>query len=316
MREINIGILGSGKITRKFCDAAAMTSGVRVVAAASMDSERSKALAQEKNIPDFYCGYDTMLERDDIDLIYVATTHNFHYENIRLCLSHGKHVLCEKSMVPSRAEAQELFGMAKVRGLLLAEAMWVRYLPAISAARELIASGEIGEIACAYSVAGFRGNRTTQDRLFNPALGGGAALDIGVYAVEVMAYLVGDNYSCASVRRVDDANGVDMTDHIRLDYEGFSADLLTTLVASPENFLTVTGTKGYIRMPRYIGASEFTLFRDSREPETLRFPYENGFQFELADAAQLIRDGKTASATVPPEMTLRCAGVFDKIFGR
>ena len=113
---IQFGIMGAGNISRKFADAVRQVEGAQVAAVASKSLERAQAFAQEQHIPAGYGSYQEMLQRPDIDAVYIATTNNFHYENILQCLEHGKHVLCEKSMVLHTRQAEEVFALAGRRG--------------------------------------------------------------------------------------------------------------------------------------------------------------------------------------------------------
>lgn len=110
---IRFGIMGAGNIARKFADAVSKVDGAAVTAVASKSTERAETFAKENNIPDFYGNYEDMLKRDDIDAVYIATTMNYHYENILECLKWNKHVLCEKCMVLNYSQAEEVFTLAK-----------------------------------------------------------------------------------------------------------------------------------------------------------------------------------------------------------
>ena len=136
MKQFRFGILGAGGIAHKFCNAVGKVDDACVAAVASKDQKRAWRFAKRHGIEDFYSDYEHLLAREDIDAIYIATTHNFHYENIIACLKHNKPVLCEKSMVPTAAQAQEIFSLAKEKKLFVMEAMWSRFLPHINQARQ------------------------------------------------------------------------------------------------------------------------------------------------------------------------------------
>ena len=185
---IQFGIMGAGNIARKFADAVRQVEGAQVAAVDSKSLERAQAFAQEQHIPAGYGGYQGMLQRPDIDAVYIATTNNFHYENILQCLEHGKHVLCEKSMVLHTRQAEEVFALAREKGLFLMECMWVRFLPKIQKVKEWVETGRIGKLKCAQGNLGFYAGKDLTTRAYNPALGGGSMYDLGVYLIEVLGY--------------------------------------------------------------------------------------------------------------------------------
>ena len=152
MKQFRFGILGAGGIAHKFCNAVGKVDDACVAAVASKDQKRAWRFAKRHGIEDFYSDYEHLLAREDIDAIYIATTHNFHYENIIACLEHNKPVLCEKSMVPTAAQAQEIFSLAKEKKLFVMEAMWSRFLPHINQARQWIKEGLIGNLEAATEI--------------------------------------------------------------------------------------------------------------------------------------------------------------------
>jgi predicted dehydrogenase len=311
--KIRFAVMGPGRISSKFCEAVRLTDCAEVYAVASKSLDRAKALAERFGIAEYFGSYDEMLQNDDIDAVYISTTHNFHYDNIKQCLQSGKHVLCEKSMCVNRSDAEELFAFAKEKGLLLVEGMWIRHLGTLNKAKALIAEGAVGRIILADAVAGFKAQVEPSHRLINPALGGGVAFDISVYAIEAVTYLLGGDIKSVSGKAVRNSDGTDIVNSIILDYGDYTANILTTLAASPPNSLLVAGSDGYIVIPSFIGGRELTLCRYGEEPQSFSFPYENGFQFEIIDFVDCIRRGRTESAIMPVKDTIQCAGIFDVV---
>lgn len=315
--NVNFGIIGPGRIAGKFCDAVKMVRGANVIAAASKSVERAGDFAKRHGIAQSFGSYAEMLRIPEIDVIYIATTHNFHYDNIMLCLKHGKGVLCEKSMVTNSAHAREIFAYANERGLFIMEAMWARYLPALKKAKEWIDGGRIGDVVLASAVLGFRTKDDPDDRFLNKALGGGAAFDLSVYNIEIAAYLFGTDYKSVDTRAVFGETGVDITNNISLNYEGFSVNLLATLAANlPRSDMYICATKGSLVLERLAGPSKCVLYADGCEPEVFDGAFNNGFQFEIEDVCACIRNGRTTSETVPPEVTVKCAEIYDLLLGR
>ena len=250
MSKIRFGIIGAGRIAGHFVRATKFVDSIEVVAIASKDIEKAKKFAEENGVAAF-CTYDELLARDDIDAVYVATTHNFHYENIKACLEKGKHVLCEKAMVLNQKDAAELCTLAESKGLFLMEAMWTCFLPSMQMARKWITDGRIGKIQNISGVIGFKGNADPESRLMNPDLGGGALFDIGVYVIEIASFLAGEKIVdvCGKVRR-DPRTDVDSNVSFILEFESFDACLQCLMTANAKEYMIINGDKGYIEIPR------------------------------------------------------------------
>lgn len=315
MKQFQFGILGAGSIAHKFCDAVGKVDGACVAAVASKEQKRAWRFAKRHQIEDFYDNYEQLLAREDLDAIYIATTHNFHYENIMRCLEHDKPVLCEKSMVPTAAQAQEIFGLAREKNLFVMEAMWSRFLPHINQARQWIKEGRIGSLETAGCTIGFSASRDPSHRINDPALGGGAAYDIGVYAIELMTYLIDEPILEVHFMLARSETGVDKTDHITLRFPSCIASLQATTAATVREELCIYGSEGFIRIPRAHCSHSCTLYNKRGIPvKRFHKNYGNGFVFEVRDTMRCIRAGKFESETVPHSATLQCAEVFDRCF--
>lgn len=316
MKTIRFGIFGAANIANKFADAVRHVEGASVVSVASRSPERAEAFRARNNLP---CTdtYESLVKRDDIDVIYIATTQNMHKENVLMCLENGKHVICEKAMALSEADAKEMFALAKEKNLFLMEAMWSRFLPSVQKAKKWLEEDRIGEVQSAYSTIGFACSQPIEGRIFNPALGGGAMYDIGVYAVEVLTYLM--NAPILEVKsfvRRHAVTGVDERAAMLARFEKADALIDVSVSSNVKQFIILNGTKGRIELPDFhVGNTAiFTPF-DSSSPETFvsSHPGNNGFVYEARETADCIRAGKTVSDVVPPETTIECARIFDLV---
>ena len=315
MKQFRFGILGAGGIAHKFCNAVGKVDDACVAAVASKDQKRAWRFAKRHGIEDFYSDYEHLLAREDIDAIYIATTHNFHYENIIACLEHNKPVLCEKSMVPTAAQAQEIFSLAKEKKLFVMEAMWSRFLPHINQARQWIKEGRIGNLEAATCTIGFSASRDPAHRINNPVLGGGAAYDIGVYAIELTTYLIDEPVIDVQSILTRSETGVDKTDSILLRFPSCTANLQATTAATVREELCIYGSEGFIRIPRSHCSHSCTLYNSKGLPvKRFQKNYGNGFVFEVRETMRCIRAGKLESETVPHSATMQCAKIFDKCF--
>ncbi len=315
MKTIHFGIIGAGAIANKFCDAVKLVEGAEVTAVASSREERAQAFAEKNGIPAYFGSYEKMLQTAEVDAVYIATTHNFHFENIKLCFAYGKHVLCEKAMVLTAADAREVFRLSEEKGLFCMEAMWSNFLPPIRKAREWIMSGAIGELQSISAVIGFRGNGDPEGRLLNPKLAGGAMYDIGVYPIEIVSYLVGEPIrACMGVWRAHPVTGVDERASFLLRYDSCDAAIQCLLTSSAKEYTIINGSEGVIEIPFASGGWLVNRYDTHRKlAETFEDRFVNGFTFEVEEVVRCIRANQITSPTMPPASTIQCAEVFDRI---
>lgn len=315
MAVCRFGIIGAGSIANHFCKAVEMLEEAEVVAVASSSEERAKAFAQANQIPQSYGSYEEMLQKADINIVYIATTHNFHMDNIRLCFDYGKHVLCEKAMVLTAADAEEVFRLAGEKNLFCMEAMWSRFLPQYQRAKQWIEEGRIGSIQSANVVVGFKATVDPGHRLISPDLAGGAMYDIGVYAIEPLAYLVGEPIEdCLGVWRKHPVTGVDERATVILQFHSCDAAIQCMFTANPKEYVIINGSEGIIELPFVSGGHDAYLYDVRRNlVEHFRDEWPHSFQFELEEVIRCIREGRITSEIMPPEATIQCARVYDKI---
>ena len=313
---IRFGILGAGKIAHKFAKAAAEVENAQVVAVASKSQERSAAFAQEEQIPSHYGSYEEMLARKDINAVYIATTMNFHYENILQCLQAGKHVLCEKCMVLTTAQAREVFAQAKERGLFVMECMWVRFLPKIAKAREWVNAGAIGKLKLAQGNLGFRAPVDLTSRMYNPDLGGGAMYDLGVYVIEVLSNFAEMPLSQVQSTVIRASTGVDETVNFNLRYGDLLLNGQVSIAAALPEDGYLFGEEGYIAIPKlHFGNSVRLYGKDGQVVAEYVQEDRNGFTYQIEEAVACIQSGRLESPSAPHAMTLECCHVFDQILG-
>lgn len=315
MKICRFGIIGAGSIAAHFCKAVKMVEGAEVVAVASSSAQRAEDFARENGIGEHYGAYEQMLRESDINIVYIATTHNFHMDNIRLCFEYGKHVLCEKAMVLTAEDARQVFAMAKEKNLFCMEAMWSRFLPQYQKAKQWITEGRIGMIQSASVVIGFKATEDPNHRLINPELAGGAMYDIGVYAIEPLTYLIGEKVEdCLGVWRKHPVTGVDARVTMILRFASCDAALQCLFTSNAKEYVVINGSDGYIEVPFVSGGYDVRLYDGQKNlAEEFHDHWEHGFVYELAEVVRCIREGRITSDIMPPEATIECAGIYDKI---
>ena len=285
-KKIKWGILGCGAIAKQFCSSAAAVNTAEVVACASNTSGKAEAFANAQNISNFYDSYESLLSNPDIDIVYVATTHNFHYQNILLALEHNKAVLSEKPITINAKELLEIAQKAKEKKLFVMEGMWTRFLPTYQQIKQWIREGQIGEILSIRADFGFQAQFHPENRLFNPDLAGGALLDGGIYPISIASFIMDGEKpkTIKSIARIGQT-GVDEETFINFQYaNGAQASLSCSISSYSPNHLIISGTKGHIHVPKtFIHSDQAILYPENSDPIEFLQPFNQneGFQFEI-----------------------------------
>lgn len=318
MKQIQWGIIGCGGIAVKFVNSQRVLNNGKVVACASRTPGKAYEFSEKHGIERYFETYESMLADSAVDAVYVATTHNFHYENVKLCLESGKHVLCEKPMTVNAAQAEELCALSEEKGLFLMEAVWSRFLPALRRMQDLLAEGVIGEVTTVHCDFCIRVECDDSHRLKNPDLAGGALLDLGIYPITFAAMVLGSAPEKVTGHAVMGATGVDERSYYFLEYEGGARAVLSSSYTeqSPVD-AKIYGTGGYIHvMPPFLGATMFVIHRNGAdEPETVEYPCPDmeSFQYEIAEAQACIQAGKVESDTLPHAETIAVMKIMDTL---
>ena len=316
-KTVGFSVLGAGRIAGKSVLAARYLAGrgaLRLRAVGARDAARAAAFASEHGFEKAFGSYAELLDDPDTELVYVATPNSLHAAHARACLLAGKHVLCEKPFATTRREAEEVFSLARERGLFCGEAMWTRFQPAWRAIPGLVAEGRIGEprlveASFAVPVSGKR-------RLADPALGGGALLDLGVYPLAFALAVFGENPVRVSGHAVVTPGGVDDQSSFSLRWQdGRFAALSCSMSAAGGARGRLVGTEGSIELPELVRCETLRIVRHpGEERETLRFPFPcNGYEYEFEAAAKAVRAGLLECAEAPQSATLAALGAMDEL---
>lgn len=311
---LNFGIIGAGNISKEFCGALRSLPEAQTVAVAAQDMARAQRFAVEQGIPRAYGSYAQLLSDRSVDAVYIGNTTNLHYQTIKMCLSAGRHVICEKPLTMTEAEAAECFELASRKGLFLMEAMWSRFMPKSRKVREWISDGRIGRIISMHATIGNYIPKDPDNRFYSKKLGGGALYDLGIYPIDLLTYYSGleiTGYS-AAIQWAD--TGVDDTVDLTLDLEGVPAHALITFSAPTPEDIFIYGEKGYIQVPKAHWYSEALLFgEDKKLAEKFSESVRYAMFYEAEEAVRCISEGRLVSETASPEMTLRSSRIFDKL---
>ena len=305
-------ILGAGQIAGKFADAVRRIEGAEVIGVGSRSMARGADFAKANGIP--HAGsYEDMLALRP-DAAYIAATTEAHAALTRLCINAGVPVLCEKAMFTNAAEAEEVFTLAKEKGIFCMEAMWSRFLPTNIEMKRVLDEGVIGEVKYAELAIGWQAPNGPRSRFYQKELGGGAAYDLLVYCYELADFYLSkpETVENVSVRWTD--TGVDETETVTLRYPGCLCTLSASLAVNLPERAILHGTKGTLYMPKPHFSGEYTLTLNDGTVQTWRDEVtENGFVYEAQEVMRCVKAGLLESPVVPHELTLRCARIFDII---
>jgi predicted dehydrogenase len=239
------GIIGPGGIAQSFADSLHKHTGQRIVAVASQTPGKAEAFAGPRQIEHALTSYQDLVDHPDVDVVYVATTHEFHREHAELAIAAGKHVLIEKPMAPNATDAEAIRVAAAAAGVLAMEAMWTRYLPQSDIIRRVLSDGMLGNIELVLSDFG-------QDLRMIPrlmsAVSGGALLDLGIYNFAFTSLALGTAATLSSVGTLTDSGVDDTTVNLMTYASGARAIANVTLSSFTPTAASISGTAGVLRV--------------------------------------------------------------------
>lgn len=312
-RTIRWGILATGRIAEHFAKDLALVEGSELVAVGSRRLEAATEFAERFGGVRAHGSYEELAADPDVDVIYVATPHSRHLEDVMVCLEGGKHVLCEKSLAMNANDAETMIAEARSRGLFFAEAMWTRTNPNIRKMLQMIKDGAIGTPLQVRAELGFAAE-AEKIRMWDPSLGASALLDVGIYPV-TFAYLVLGEPTSIVANGVLSDQGFDLNAGATLTYaSGAVANLAWNQVSHSDNRASIAGDLGLIEVhPAFHETTGFTyskgeLLETYEEPVTGR-----GYSHEIAEVADCLREGHTESALLPQDESLAIMKHMDEI---
>lgn len=308
------GIIGPGNIAKRFATGLKALPDARIIAIGSRTPGKADTFAGEFDVPHRHDSYQALVSDPDVDAVYVATPHPYHREHSLLALQAGKPVLCEKPFTINANEAGEIVRVAREKKVFAMEAMWSRFFPLMTRVRELLQSGAIGEVRMLQADFGFRSGVNPEGRLFKPALGGGALLDVGVYTVSLASMLLGTPDRITALATMGET-GVDEQSAMLFGYSNGAIALLSTAIrTNTPHEATIIGTDGYLKIHRsWWTPKTMTLTKNGKE-EVIEVPFEgNGFHYEAAEVARCLRAGKLESDVMPLDESLSVMKTMDEV---
>lgn len=311
----NWGVIAPGRIAHTFAQSLTAVPDGRLYAVASTDPARAKAFAETYSAEKSFGSYEGLVNDPEVDAVYIASPHRFHYEQAVLALQAGKPVLCEKPLAVNLGEGSKLIELARQKNVFLMEALWSRFFPLYGQLRERINAGEIGDIRLIHSTFCFKADRNPQERWLNPELAGGVMLDIGIYNVMLSHFLIGCHPQQVLASGLVGETGVDETVSAILDYgEGVLSTFHASFNVQAENTMRVWGTEGHIQIaPNFWSTTQATITRGDKKV-VLNLPFEsNGFEYQVMEAQRCIQAGLVESENMSHSDSLETMKVLDRV---
>ena len=312
---IRWGFYGIGTIANKLAnDFKAVQSG-EVIAAYGRNNEKVNEFCHKYGIANAYTDEATFFNDKEIDVIYVAVPHALHVDVVKKALDSGKAVVCEKPFALNHLTALEAIERARLSNLFLMEGLWSLFLPALNITKEKIKSGAIGKVHTLSCSFGFKSHASSDSRLMDPKLGGGALLDVGIYTLLMCWHYFGELPELETVEGILTETGVDgqvvITGH--LPKSGVKVNLKASILEALENALVLLGDMGNCVIPNFWEATTFSL--NTETTDLYNEPTEGlwGYHYEIDHVNRCIREKRNESEIASHSVTLKLAEKMDEI---
>jgi predicted dehydrogenase len=318
MVRYNWAILGCGKIASKFASDLKSLPQANLYAAASRSLAKAEEFSQRFGFQKAFGSYEELVKDPEVDIVYIATPHSHHHEHALLCLKHGKATLVEKAFALDAVQAREMITAARQNQVFLMEAFWTILQPAYIKAMSVLQSGILGDARMMRSEFCFYSPYNPATRLFDPALGGGSLLDIGIYPVFWAQQIFGVP-SDIKVSAKLAPTGVDQSLAMIFTYpDGRTAQLSSSFEVCSDTQTEIWCEKGFIRIRRtdpHSMSVTISIKGVSEETEMFRFENQFGLFLEARHVMECLDQGLSESPLLPLSFTLQQMDLLDRIRG-
>lgn len=314
LKKYNIGIMGSGNIAGVMAGTIKKMKNVKLYAVASREKVKADVFAGKYGCKKAYGSYEELVMDKKVDLVYIATPHSEHFENARLCINHGKPVLCEKAFTANAAQAEEIIKLAREKDVFITEAIWTRYMPMLTTIQEVLGSGIIGELKTLTANLGYVINKVP--RLQDPALAGGALLDVGIYTINFASMIFGNNFEKIDAFCTYTETGVDEQNSITIQYhDGKMAVLNSSMVSLSDRKGIVYGTKGFAVIENINNFESITVYDNQyKQLAVYKRPKQiSGYEYEVEACLRALNAGELECIQMPHSETIRMMKIMDDI---
>lgn len=312
--KYRIGIMGSGNIAGVMAETVKKMKNVRLYAVASRIKVKADAFANKYGCKKAYGSYEELVSDKKVDLVYIATPHSEHFENARLCIMYGKPVLCEKAFTANAAQAEELIRLAREKEVLIAEAMWTRYMPMLTTIQETLGSGIIGELKTLTANLGYVIDSVP--RLQEPSLAGGALLDVGVYALNFASAIFGNSIAGIESSCTYTKTGVDEQNSITIKYsDGKMAVLNSSMVSLSDRKGVIYGTKGFAVVDNINNFEAISVYdMKYKQIASYKRPKQiTGYEYEVEAFLRALEAKELECVQMPHSETIRMMKIMDSL---
>lgn len=309
---MKIGILGAGNIAGTLAETMRQMPEAECYAVAARDLGRAEDFCRKYGFQKAYGSYEELVNDAQVELVYIATPHSHHYEHMKLCISHGKPVLCEKAFTMNSMQAKEIVRLAQEKGVYVAEAIWTRYMPSRQIINEAIQSKILGQVSML--TANLSYDIDDKERIIRPELAGGALLDVGVYALNFALMHFGNEIAGVESSVMKTQTGVDGMETITLLYQdGRMASLTAGIYGRSDRKGIIYGEKGYlivenINNPQAVRIydTEDKLIKEYKLPKQI-----SGYEYEIRECIEQIRKGEKESLSMPLQTSVEVMEMMD-----
>ena len=311
---MKLAILGAGVIANVVAGTIAQIPEIECYAVAARDYDRARALADKHGFKLAYGSYEEMLKDGQVELVYITSPHSHHYQHMKMCIEHGKHVVCEKAFTVNAMQAREIAKLAKEKGVYVAEAIWTRYMPSRKMISDLLEGGAIGKVHTltanlSYDVDEIR-------RMWDPALAGGTLLDLGVYGIHFMGMHFGTDYESMHTAVYKMETGMDGMETMTYFYPGGRMAVLThSSYCRSDRKGIFHGDKGYMIVENINNPQSISIY-DTNDVLLQHIPVPeqiSGYEYQFIEAVRCIKEGKIESDSIPFEDTFWVMEQMDKL---
>lgn len=311
---MKIGVLGTGGIVKSVTPTLKQIENMECYAIASRTMEKAKEAAEKYGYSKAYGSYEELVQDPQVELVYIATPHSRHYEDMKLCIKHKKPVLCEKAFTMNAAQAKEIKELANKEGVYVAEAIWTRYMPSRKLIQEVLDSGIIGNVSIL--TANLSYTISQNYRIVAPELAGGALLDVGVYGLNFAIMHFGKEIERieSSVQFTD--TGVDGMESITLFYkDGKMAILTHGIYGRSDRKGIFYGDKGYIVVENINNPQSISVFdQEDKLIKRIDVPAQiSGYEYQFTECMDRITKNETESSSMPLDDSIYVMEVADSI---
>jgi predicted dehydrogenase len=314
-KSYNWGMLGAGRIANKFADGLKCLPNANRYAVAARSLERAEVFKNNHDFEKAYGSYEEMLADPQVDVVYISTTNNLHYEHTMMCLEAGKAVLCEKPFASNREQVEKMVAKAREKNVFLMEALWSRFLPSMIQFKEQVERGNIGKPLLLQCNFGFISPFDPNKRVYDPALGGGSIPDIGIYPIFTAMYLFGYPEKI-EVMSVPSPTGTDWTTSILFKHKGKEISmLLSSFEMIPDNEARLYGEGGFLKLhSMFHMPTRLSIKRnDGNEEEIFVSSTGNGYNYEAAEVMACLGRKQIESPELPLSFSLDLMQVLDEV---